>query len=167
MLITASSCAGLSTGSRLMIVKSHLYHLAQNKSSIDALITCGTIWSYYVFMCIKQQANPLEFRLDAEHMSQDDILLWDNHCIFLPNTPSSCKVASNHMIILILLSTEHICVCVSTRRQQWVRAFWQRNWLCCSCVVSFSQMIIFFVKINGSLRVICEICPESSTSQLL
>ena len=52
---------------------------------------------------------------------------------------NSCKISSNHWIILILLSTERIFF--STHHEQWV-VFWQRNSLCSSSDVSFSQMKI-------------------------
>ena len=51
MITPAPPRAGLSTDSRLIIVKSHHSYLAQNNSSKDALLICGTFWSYLVFMC--------------------------------------------------------------------------------------------------------------------
>ena len=65
---------GLSTDSRLKIVKSHHSYLAQNNSSIDTFFICGTFWSYFVFICNSKPTLSLEFRLDAEQMSQVDIL---------------------------------------------------------------------------------------------
>ena len=52
---------------------------------------------------------------------------------------NSCKISSNHWIILILLSTERIFFLLTTN-SWWF--FWQRNSLCSSSDVSFSQMKI-------------------------
>ena len=52
-----------------------------------------------LFSCVTANKFSLEFRLDAEHMSQVDILFLDKYCISLQDSAHLCMEANNSKII--------------------------------------------------------------------